>query len=84
MLREELIDWTDWDIAAHCLAVNLGLLPAKPDFGGQKWIFWSDNELGNFLHSMLNQMAEIGILEKRDEPDIQFRFAKSFKIETCQ
>ena len=40
---------------------------------------WSDNDLGTLLANMLMSLAEKGILERRDEPDDQFRWNPNFK-----
>ncbi len=44
-----------------------------------KHVFWSTNPVGNMLYAMLDQMVAVGILEKRDEPDFQYRWNPSFR-----
>lgn len=72
--RQSLHDWTDWDFAAYHLGLRLGLYPADLTFRADlKWVFWVANPIGTSLHEMLEAMAQVGWLEVRDEPDIQFR-----------
>jgi hypothetical protein len=73
-LKDRLSEWTDWDGAAYCL----GLMPDGDAFGGAKHVFWSNDPIGNMLHSMLELLVEQRALEKRDEPDIQYRWSPSF------
>lgn len=78
-LKESMNDWTEWDSAAHCLGVSLGLMSETPDSGRAKHVFWSNHPIGNLLSSMLDQMVAAGILEKRDEPDFQYRWNPLFR-----
>jgi hypothetical protein len=79
-LREDLVDWTDWDGAAYALARSLGLMDASVSFATDaKHIFWSDNPVGRSLHSALEAFVVAGFLERRDEPDIQFRWRSDFR-----
>lgn len=74
-LRWSLPDWTDWDLAAFHLGRSLGFFNARTEFRSSKSTFWSTNALGNLLHEQLRQLADSGILELREEPDLQFRWA---------
>jgi hypothetical protein len=78
---EVLRDWLDWDSTAYRLAITLGLMKHEPGLfqGPAKHVFWSNNPVGNMLYGMLDQMVAVGILEKRDEPDIQYRWNPSFR-----
>lgn len=80
-LAERLHDWVDWDGAAYWLAVSLGLMRDEPGLfqGRAKHVFWSNNPVGDMLYAMLDQMVDMGILEKRDEPDFQYRWNPSFR-----
>ena len=69
----DLADWTDWDVAAYHLGLHLGALPG--DFATEnKAVFWTDNPLGNGLHDALLALERAGVLERREEPDEQFRW----------
>jgi len=74
-LAEVLADWTDVDIASYELGRCLGL------FGGQnfhidvKHVFWTNNPLGNGLYGALLELVSAGVLEMREAPDRQFRWA---------
>jgi hypothetical protein len=78
-LRELLAEWTDWDFASYSLAICLGLMKSAPAFGRSKHVFWSNHPIGDLLLGMLNSMTIAGVLERRDEPDIQFRWNAAFK-----
>ena len=80
-LPERLRDWLDWDSAAYWLAISLGLMKDEPGLfqGPAKHVFWSNNPVGNMLYAMLDQMVAVGILEKRDEPDFQYRWNSTFR-----
>jgi hypothetical protein len=79
-LPEHLRDWVDWDGAAYWLAITLGLMKDEPGLfqTRAKHVFWSANPVGEMLYAMLDQMVAAGILEKRDEPDFQYRWNQSF------
>ncbi len=77
-LKNQLTEWTDWDVAAYQLGISLGLMPDVPAFGASKHVFWSDHPIGKMLHSMLGTLVANSVLEKRDEPDIQYRWSPSF------
>jgi hypothetical protein len=40
---------------------------------------WSNNPIGDMLMQQLELLVEQGVLEKRDEPDLQFRWNPAFK-----
>ena len=72
-LPDRLADWTDWDVAAYEVGRCLGVLHGN--FAtDNKGVFWSDNRLGNGLHDVLLRLVEAGVLERREEPDEQFRW----------
>src|SRR5262249_36707237 len=80
-LEAALEDWTDWDTAGYYLAVALGLIdPERSPFPTKaKHVFWSDNAVGNALRQFLEKLASLGVLERRDEPDIQYRWNQEYR-----
>jgi hypothetical protein len=77
-LRENLTDWTDWDIAEYYLAVALGIMPTEEGDGEifrlkAKHVFWTDNPVGVFLGGVLGELAELGVLDHDDEEE-RFRW----------
>jgi catechol 2,3-dioxygenase-like lactoylglutathione lyase family enzyme len=74
-----LADWTDIDVAAHELARSLGALPERSAMSDAKWVYWSNNPLGIELVALLDRLTALGLLEKRDEPDHQYRVAPQFR-----
>jgi hypothetical protein len=79
-LRTALTDWTDIDGAAHVLAQCLGVVPSGLQMQEIKWVYWSSNPLGNMLYRTLDRLAELGVLEKREEPDLQYRWCSAYRI----
>jgi hypothetical protein len=78
-LRDALQDWGDWDVAEYRLAMVLGIIARDANFATVKGTFWSNNPVGNFLYQTLDGLVSIGALERRDEPDIQFRWNPAFE-----
>lgn len=73
-LSTTLREWTNWDSAGFHLGRALGLFD-RPSRVETKHIFWTDNPTGNMLHAMLGELATSGILDRRDEPDDQYRWS---------
>lgn len=80
-LKAALQDWTDWDVAGYSIAVALGLIdPERSPFATKaKHVFWTNNAVGNVLHELLETLASLGVLERRDEPDIQYRWNPQYR-----
>ena len=76
-LDRTLATWIDWDLAAFALGRAIGLYETNAQFQHFKSAFWTDDDVGAGLHEALSRLAESGILERRDEPDIQFRWSGS-------
>ncbi len=76
-MKDKLKDWTDWDGAAFEIGVMLGLFEPG-SWLENKHVFWTNCPLGTVLHNMLEGFAKYGILEKRDEPDNQYRYREDF------
>jgi lactoylglutathione lyase len=74
-----LADWTDVDFAAHALARSLGLMPDQSAMSDAKWVYWSNNPVGSELIVLLDRLTALGFLEKREEPDIQYRLRPEFQ-----
>ena len=72
-LAADLREWTDWYVAAHVLGRVLGLFEDMP-FSTVREVFWTDNALGNGLHDVLLALVRGGVLDRRGEPDEQFRW----------
>jgi len=54
-------------------------MPAEPGWGRTKPVFWTNNVVGNLLYRMLDDMVSLGILDRREEPDRQYRWHPAFK-----
>ena len=72
-----LTEWTDVDGAQHEVARALGIVASDEEMRDRKALYWSDNETGNLLKHILDHLVSLGILETRDEPDIQYRRART-------
>lgn len=70
-LAEDLAEWADWDVAEYHLGRSLGLFS---DQTFPKPVFWTDNDLGNGLHDALLALVRARVLDRREEPDEQFRW----------
>ena len=79
-LRVALANWTDFDASAHMLAQCLGIMPQQLQMKDVKWVYWSENPLGTMLHSTLEQLSELGVLEKREDPDLQYRWYSNYRV----
>ena len=79
-LRVALADWTDFDAAAHFLAQCLGIMSSQQEMKEAKWVYWSENPLGTMLYSTLERLVELGTLEKRGEPDLQYRWCSTYRV----
>lgn len=73
-LSEDLADWTDWDGAAFLVGRVLGVFASTVAFTQVEYVFWTDNPSGNALHEVLTDLTAAGVLERREEPDEQFRW----------
>ena len=79
-LKQYLLDWVEWDVAAFHLARVLGLMGSEIQFHGEaKHVFWSANPTGKMLNDMLKQLVAMGILEYRDEPEDEYRWNPNFR-----
>ena len=82
-LRKGLAEWVDGDVAPYYVAVALGIAPDPgdewQDWGGKRWVFWSNNPLGNTLFAMVEQLVAVGVLEQN--PDGLYRWNASFDWE---
>ena len=58
-LRVALADWTDFDVSAHVLAQCLGIMPSGLGMNEAKWVYWSDNPLGNMLYGTLERLLKL-------------------------
>lgn len=80
-LKSVLADWIDIDRAAYGAGVALGLIdPNVSPFGTRaKHVFWSNHSVGTFLVRLLDDLVTLGIVEKRHEPDLQYRWNRGFR-----
>jgi hypothetical protein len=69
-----LADWTDWDFAGYRLGRSIGLFAGQNFHIDVKHVFWTSNPLGDGLHDALLALVLAGVVERRDEPDEQFRW----------
>lgn len=71
-LRDSLKEWTDIDGAQFELAKLLGLIATHTTFQDTKHLWWTYNDVGSATACLEN---DAGLLERRHEPDIQYRWA---------
>jgi hypothetical protein len=80
-LSERLAGWTDLDGAAYEVGACLGLWPEfgapynEDPWHGVKGIMWFST--GDHFYRFLDGLVEMGWLERREEPDIAYRWNAS-------
>ncbi|WP_212840146.1 hypothetical protein [Catellatospora sp. IY07-71] len=74
MLADALADWTWSDQAAYALGRTLGLF-TDATFAQVKYVFWTDNDLGNGLHEALGALVHAGVLQQNPDEDDQYRWS---------
>ena len=82
-LSKELKDWTDFDGAQFLFMQAMGLIPQGTwgDVvlrGGRKWIFWSANPMSEAVTVFMEELVEIGSLEREDS---KYRWNPEFNPE---
>jgi hypothetical protein len=77
----DIKEWTDCDGVEFEFMVMLGLIdPVKSPFASKaKHVFWSANDVGTAVHEMMETFVRLGMLEKREEPDLQYRWNQEYK-----
>lgn len=84
-LQERLTGWREWDIAMYevgaCLGFwpEFGAPPGEDQWHGTKGVMWSANPLGDTLSDFIISLTKAGVLERRDEPDIEYRWNPNYK-----
>jgi hypothetical protein len=73
-LAEDMADWVDCDVAAYLLGRSLGLFQNQNFQTDTKHVFWTANDLGDGLHDALLALVRARVLDRREEPDQQFRW----------
>lgn len=77
--RDLLNGWVDWDVTAWGFGRLVGLFADEPNdkpgdsFRRHKGTFWSNDSTGEALYNLAGALVE-GVLERRDEPDVQYRW----------
>jgi hypothetical protein len=78
-LKEELADWTDFDVAGLYAGRCLGIFSSDITSVAQvKHVFWSANPVGEVIIEFLHQLVEVGILEC-DKGHERFRWNQAFR-----
>jgi hypothetical protein len=84
-LQERLAGWTDWDLAMYHIGACLGFWPefgapvGEDQWNHVKGIIWSANPLGDAISNFIVALSKEGCLERRDEPDIAYRWSPNYK-----
>ena len=83
-LKERLAGWVDWDGACYEVGACLGFWPefgapiGEDHWNGVKGVIWSANPLGDAIAYFIIALAEEGCLERREEPDIGYRWNPNY------
>jgi hypothetical protein len=77
-LRSSLADWTDFDGAEFEVARCLGIMDPAASWSPtlHKYLFWSNNPVGNGLHEILECLVAMGAIKTNE--DCQYRWNSSF------
>lgn len=72
-VKQYLKDWRDLDHLQYEIALRLGVISIDQSFQTDvKWVFWTDNPLGNMLYDMIRALEENGFIEQNDQ--LQYRW----------
>lgn len=74
MFFYKLRDWQDFDYAEYFLGETLGIFDHYDN--DMKWIFWTNNVVGETLFDMLQCFVKLGLLEYEN---YKFRACDKFK-----
>lgn len=74
-LKDRLADWEDPDVAMFFLGKALGAIAPETAWGQAKGLFWGAHPMGMALVDTLRYLADMGILEQRDDYG-QYRWAE--------
>jgi hypothetical protein len=85
-LKERFEMQRDFDVAMYELGAMLGFWPDVEwqdheswlQYNERKWIFWTDNPVGNHLLKMLDELVEMGALIKRGKDEMWFKANEVF------
>jgi hypothetical protein len=78
-LKEELAEWTDFDLAGLYAARCLGIFASDITTIRQvKHVFWSAHPVGESIVRLLNELVKAGVLEY-DEEDLRFRWNQAYR-----
>lgn len=54
--------WKDFDVMSHEVGVLLGVFPEGSKMSDFKAVFWSQNEKGESLIRILDELVKIGVI----------------------
>jgi hypothetical protein len=67
-LKNNLLEWEDYDVSAYKLGISLGLFQSDDgsyeQFREHKNIFYVSNPVGDFLFDCLEKLVVLGFLEE--------------------
>jgi hypothetical protein len=80
-LKHYLKDWRDIDNLQYEIALRLGVISIDQSFQTDvKWVFWTDNPLGNMLYDIISSLEESGFIEQNDI--LQYRWKGNNHVTT--
>jgi len=74
-LKDSLKEWEDWDGVEYKVARCLGIIDKDKSFQETKGLWWSGTLTGELVWQIIQNLVSEGVLERREEPDIQYRWA---------
>jgi hypothetical protein len=78
-LKDELANWTDFDVAGLYAGRCLGIFSSDITLITQiKHVFWSSHPIGEAIIGFLHHLVKANVLEY-DENNLRFRWNPTFK-----
>jgi hypothetical protein len=80
-LKVRLRDWTEIESAMTAVIELLGIIDFEkfPYSTKSKHVFWTVNPVGSLATDLLDRLVTIGILERRYEDEIEYRWNEAFR-----
>ncbi len=79
MLRDELQTWVNADKASHILGRDIGVFDGTLNL--YRLTLFMPTPISTALYKMLNELVTAGVLERRDDPEIEFRWVQGAPVD---
>jgi hypothetical protein len=79
MLRDELQTWVFEEEASYILGCDIGVFDGTPNL--YRLTLNMPTPISTALYKMLNELVTAGVLERRDDPEIEFRWVQGAPVD---